>query len=101
MSPRKKAPARAPYPQAAGPAAAGCKAQRAQETCLGVLPSLVGSQLRLAQRAIFADCADAGAGLVLAPEPVGILVIVEANPGLKQSPAFSIALPEAVVPGHP
>ena len=66
-----------------------------------MLLGLVGYQLRLAQRAIFADCADAVAGLALSPGPVGILVIVEANPGLKQSPAFPIALPEAVISGHP
>jgi DNA-binding MarR family transcriptional regulator len=51
---------------------------------LGVLPGLVGYQLRLAQRAIFADFAETvGAGGV-SPGLFGVLVLIEANPGLKQ-----------------
>jgi DNA-binding MarR family transcriptional regulator len=51
---------------------------------LGMLPGLLGYQLRLAQRAIFADFAErVGAGDI-SPGLFGILVVIEANPGLKQ-----------------
>ena len=52
---------------------------------LGVLPSLLGYQLRLAQRAIFADFADTLGELEVSPGLFGMLVVIEANPGLKQS----------------
>src|SRR5262245_49936831 len=52
---------------------------------LGVLPSLLGYQLRLAQRAIFADFADSLGELDVSPGLFGMLVVIEANPGLKQS----------------
>jgi DNA-binding MarR family transcriptional regulator len=52
---------------------------------LGVLPDLLGYQLRLAQRAIFADFADSMQDQDMSPGLFGILVIIEANPGLKQS----------------
>jgi DNA-binding MarR family transcriptional regulator len=52
---------------------------------LGVLPSLLGYQLRLAQRAIFADFADSLGDLEVSPGLFGMLVVIEANPGLKQS----------------
>jgi DNA-binding MarR family transcriptional regulator len=48
------------------------------------LPQLLGYQLRLAQRAIFADFAES-IGADMSPGLFGILVIIEANPGLKQS----------------
>ena len=69
-------------------------AQRAQATVngsaahgvdLGVLPSLLGYQLRLAQRAIFADFADSLGEHDVSPGLFGMLVVIEANPGLKQS----------------
>ncbi len=52
---------------------------------LGVLPSLLGYQLRLAQRAIFADFADSLGDFAVSPGLFGMLVVIEANPGLKQS----------------
>jgi DNA-binding MarR family transcriptional regulator len=52
---------------------------------LGVLPSLLGYQLRLAQRAIFADFADSLGEHDVSPGLFGMLVVIEANPGLKQS----------------
>lgn len=51
---------------------------------LGLLPGLIGYQLRLAQRAIFADFAESVGGDAVSPGLFGILVIVEANPGLTQ-----------------
>jgi DNA-binding MarR family transcriptional regulator len=51
---------------------------------LGLLPGLIGYQLRLAQRAIFADFADAVGDTDISPGLFGILVIAEANPGLTQ-----------------
>ena len=52
---------------------------------LGLLPELLGYQLRLAQRAIFDDFADAMGELEVSPGLFGMLVIIEANPGLKQT----------------
>jgi DNA-binding MarR family transcriptional regulator len=49
-----------------------------------MLPGLLGYRLRLAQRAVFEDFA-ASVGLDVSPGLFGILIIVEANPGLKQS----------------
>jgi DNA-binding MarR family transcriptional regulator len=51
----------------------------------GLLPELLGYQLRLAQRAIFDDFADAMGELEVSPGLFGMLVIIEANPGLKQT----------------
>lgn len=51
---------------------------------LGMLPGLIGYQLRLAQRAIFADFADAVDGAGISPGLFGILVIVDSNSGLTQ-----------------
>ena len=67
-------PARLPV---AGPAARGPK--------LGLLPSLLGYQLRLTQRAIFDDFAGAIGELDMSPGLFGMLVIIEANRGLKQT----------------
>lgn len=50
-----------------------------------MLPELVGYHIRLAQMAIFADFDAALAELALSPGLFGLLVIVEANPGLKQT----------------
>ena len=52
---------------------------------LGLLPALLGYQLRLAQRAIFDDFADTMGELEVSPGLFGMLVIIEANPGLKQT----------------
>lgn len=52
---------------------------------LGMLPGLLGYRLRLAQRAVFADFAASVGTADISPGLFGILIIVEANPGLKQS----------------
>ena len=51
---------------------------------LGVLPGLIGYQLRLAQRAIFADFADTVGQNGISPGLFGILVIIGENAGLTQ-----------------
>jgi DNA-binding MarR family transcriptional regulator len=52
---------------------------------MGLLPNLLGYQLRLAQRAIFDDFAEAIGELEVSPGLFGMLVVIEANPGLKQT----------------
>ena len=52
---------------------------------LGVLPQLVGYQLRMAQIALFRDFAEGPGALEVTPGLFGVLVIIEANPDLKQS----------------
>jgi DNA-binding MarR family transcriptional regulator len=49
----------------------------------GILPGLLGYRLRLAQQALFRDFAESVAAL--SPGRVGILLLVEANPGVTQS----------------
>jgi DNA-binding MarR family transcriptional regulator len=49
----------------------------------GMLPGLLGYRLRLAQQAVFRDFASTVEGL--SPGRVGILTLIEANPGLTQS----------------
>jgi len=50
---------------------------------LGVLPGLLGYRLRLAQQAVFRDFA--ASVPELSPGRVGILLLLEANPGVTQS----------------
>lgn len=54
-------------------------------TSLGTLPNLVGYQLRLAQIAIFRDFSETLGEFDVTPGLFGVLVIIEANPDLKQS----------------
>jgi DNA-binding MarR family transcriptional regulator len=49
----------------------------------GILPGLLGYRLRLAQQALFRDFAATVAEL--SPGRVGILLLIEANPGVTQS----------------
>ncbi len=51
----------------------------------GVLPDLIGYQLRMAQIALFRDFAQGPGGEDVTPGLFGVLVIIEANPDLKQS----------------
>ena len=51
----------------------------------GMLTSLVGYQLRMAQIALFRDFAQGPGGEDVTPGLFGVLVIIEANPDLKQS----------------
>ena len=48
----------------------------------GVLPTLLGYRLRLAQQAVFRDFASAVAGI--SPGRAGMLLLVDANPGVTQ-----------------
>ena len=49
----------------------------------GLLPALIGYRLRLAQQAVFHDFAASVPGL--SPGRVGMLLLIEANPGVTQS----------------
>jgi len=51
----------------------------------GPLPGLIGYQLRLAQLAVFSDFAHSVGALGVSPGRAGILLLVEANPGVTQS----------------
>ncbi len=51
----------------------------------GMLPELVGYQLRMAQIALVRDFAQGPGGEEITPGLFGVLVIIEANPDLKQS----------------
>ena len=65
-------------------AAGGRAAHRADEPDMGMLPGLIGYQLRMAQRAIFADFADTVGAAHISPGLFGILVVIGQNPGLTQ-----------------
>ena len=49
----------------------------------GLLPELIGYRLRLAQQSVFRDFAASVPGL--SPGRVGMLLLIEANPGVTQS----------------
>lgn len=51
----------------------------------GMLPGLLGYQIRLAQRAVFRDFEAATSEFGISPGRVGVLVLIEANPGMTQS----------------
>lgn len=51
----------------------------------GILPDLIGYQLRLAQIAIFRDFAQSIGAFDITPGLFGAMVIIDTNPGLKQS----------------
>lgn len=55
------------------------------ELDLGILPGLIGYQLRMAQIALFRDFAKGPGEQDVTPGLFGVLVIIEANPDLKQS----------------
>ena len=72
MVPKQKARRqKAPAPRADG------------ELRAGILPTLIGYRLRLAQQAIFRDFAEHVPWL--SPGRAGMLILVEANPGVTQS----------------
>ena len=54
-----------------------------QKLKAGALPGLLGYRLRLAQQAVFRDFAASVQGL--SPGRVGLLITIDANPGLTQS----------------
>ena len=66
------------------PKAAVTKRENA-DIAFGVLPSLVGYQLRHAQLAIFSDFQQTMGTHAITPGLFGVLVVIDANPGLKQS----------------
>lgn len=57
----------------------------AAQIALGMLPGLVGYQVRLAQIAIYRDLAAVLGDHEMTPGLFAVLVIVDANPGLKQT----------------
>lgn len=57
----------------------------ARQLSFGVLPGLVGYQLRLAQLALFSDFNQALAEFEITPGLFGAMVVIDANPGLKQN----------------
>ena len=61
----------------------GPKQTRRPGLAAGALPGLLGYRLRLAQQAVFRDFADSVHGL--SPGRVGLLVYIDANPGVTQS----------------
>jgi DNA-binding MarR family transcriptional regulator len=89
-TPKRRAGMRQRRPPAARPAPQGGAAEPARID-LGLLPELVGYHVRLAQMAIFADFEATLGALALSPGLFGLLVIVEANPGLKQTQLASAA----------
>ncbi len=56
-----------------------------QQIDLGLLPTLLGYRLRLAQLAVFADFVVSTGSAQMTPSLFGALVVIEANPGLKQT----------------
>lgn len=63
-----------------------------------MLPTLLGYRLRLAQRAVFSDFARSVAEL--SPGRVGILLLLDANPGVTQSRlAAAVALDRSTMVG--
>lgn len=63
----------------------GKKKTEARRLDFGILPTLTGYQLRIAQVAMFRDFAVTLGDFDVTPGLFGVLVIIEANPGLKQS----------------
>jgi DNA-binding MarR family transcriptional regulator len=51
----------------------------------GILPTLLGYQLRLAQLAVFKDFAASARDFDVSPGRFGMLVLIEANPGVTQT----------------
>ena len=59
------------------------KERSASPLAAGALPGLLGYRLRLAQQAVFRDFAASVQGL--SPGRVGLLIYIDANPGVTQS----------------
>lgn len=60
-------------------------AKRKRNLEYGLLPGLIGYQLRMAQIALFRDFAQGPGAEDVTPGLFGVLVIIEANPDMKQS----------------
>jgi DNA-binding MarR family transcriptional regulator len=63
----------------------GRGARAATTACRGILPSLIGYQLRRAQIAVFQNFARAMAAHDITPGRFGVLEVIAANAGLSQS----------------
>lgn len=70
---------------AKGTSTAGAAAGAETVLSYGPLPELLGFNLRRAQVAVFADFAATVGDLGLTPGQVGVLLVIEANEGLKQT----------------
>ena len=60
-------------------------ADRDADISLGLLPSLLGYALRRAQVAVFQNFTDVVGASELTPGQFGVLVVIDANPGLSQT----------------
>lgn len=60
-------------------------ADRDAEISLGLLPSLLGYALRRAQVAVFQNFTEVVGASELTPGQFGVLVVIDANPGLSQT----------------
>lgn len=68
-----------------GPSSRTHPARAGVRVALGILPELLGYHVRLAQIAIFDDFKQALTHLGVSPGLFALLVIIDANPGLKQT----------------
>jgi DNA-binding MarR family transcriptional regulator len=66
-------------------AARAARSAKGGEVHRGLLPALVGYQLRLAHSAVFAHFAASAGTLGTSPGEFGVLTIIEQNPGLSQT----------------
>lgn len=57
-------------------------ASAADDLDFGILPDFIGYALRRTQTALFADFARATEGFDLSPGQLGLLILIEANPGI-------------------
>lgn len=69
----------------ASPAPSAALAARECKLAPGMLPQLLGYQLRLAQLSVFQDFDQHVGTLGLSPGRAGVLMLVDANPGVSQS----------------
>lgn len=72
-------------PPTAMPKTEPASATSATSIALGVLPRLVGYQIRLAQIAMFRDFAQTFGDLDVSPGVMGVLLVVDETPGVIQS----------------
>ncbi|MDJ0949757.1 MAG: MarR family transcriptional regulator [Alphaproteobacteria bacterium] len=63
----------------------GDRAGREKDVDLGLLPGLLGYQLRRAQLRVFQSFAEAMGAFEISPGQLGVLVIISENPGLNQT----------------
>ena len=86
---RRPTPLRAPDDERGGAGDGGT--ERGEEIDLGLLPELIGFNLRCAQVAMFQDFKRSVGEAEISPPQFGTLVLIEANPGISQS-AIAAAL---------